>query len=168
MTPDEQDLQRIAQGGAPRQWTYTATHPVHGEITFTAGLPTALTLSRHSIEMDNLLTELSPSAEPRPATMILVAAIAGLQTLVTLPVVSESRTQDPDDPERAVLRRVYYDPVAETHEDFLVDTWLAFSGWRQAFVTQVDQLGNSSGETSGSDSSTESTSPTASPSTTLA
>lgn len=164
--PTETDLQRIASGGPPADWTYTAKHPVHGEVTFTAGLPTALTLSRHSIAMDNLLAELSPNAEPRAATMLLVAAIAGLQTLVTLPVIDEARTQDPDDPARAVLRRVYYDPVAETNENFLVDVWLAFSSWRQAFVEQVDQLGNSYGETSGSDSSTESTSPTASPSTT--
>lgn len=168
MTPDEQDLHRIANGGAPQEWRHTARHPTHGDLTFTAQLPTALTLSRQSIAMDNLLTELSPAAEPRAATMILVAAIAGLQTLVNLPVIREDPTQDPDDPARLVVRRVYYDPATETDEGFLVDVWLAFSGWRQSFIERADELGNSSGETSGSDSSTESTSPTASPSTTLA
>lgn len=158
----DKDLKEIAVGGQP-QWEETFEHRQFGKLTFKAKLPTALALARHSIEMDNLLTDLY--GEARLGTQLIVAAIAGLKTLIELPVVSETRREDEDVPERVVIEKVYYDPEAETDETFLSEVWTSFSLWRTKFIDKVDELKNSSGETSGNGSSESSTATTDSPST---
>lgn len=161
-TAHDADMRKIAQGLQP-EWEHTANHPAYGPLTFRAKLPTALQLAQQSVEMDNLLTNLDGDA--RQGTMILVAAIAGLKTLVECPVVREEREEDPESG-RTVISKVHYNPEAETSEVFLVEVWTAFSLWRASFMARSDDLGESSGETTGNGSNEPSTSPIASPSTT--
>lgn len=164
--PSDDDLRAVAAGRKPRPWRQAVSHPVHGELVFEMELPNALALSRHTIEMDNLLAGLY--GEPRGSTMMLVSAIAGLKTLVKLPVVAQHReeSEDPDDPRERVTE-VRYDPESETNEVWLVDVWSAASAWRAAFVQPgaLERLGKSSEATPGSASDTASDAPTASPST---
>lgn len=162
----EQDIKTIAHGGQP-VWEETFEHPEHGPLTFKAKLPTAIQLTRHSIEMDNLLAALY--GEPSFQTQIMVAAIAGLKTLIERPVVAEKRFED-DDTGMTKIEKLYYDPDSEVHEAFLGDVWRSYAEWRADFTNpkKVKSLGNSSGETSGSGSSESSTATTDSPSTTPA
>lgn len=167
--PSEEDLRAVASGREPRPWRQVFNHPIHGDLEFEMRLPRARDLAQLQIEMDNQLGNLN--AEPRGATMLLVAAIAGMKTLITLPVIHEEReeSEDPDDP-REKVTKVYYDPENELNEAWLVDVWTHASTWRQAFIMPgaLTRLGKSSGRTRGSDSSTRSAAPTASPSTTPA
>lgn len=158
-------LKVVAHGEQP-VWESEREHPVHGKLTFKAGLPTARQLARHSVEMDNLLADLGEAGDPRPGTMVLVAAIAGIGTLVEPPVVSEKREEDEDGNVR--VAQVRYDASEETRTDFLVDLWMEYSQWRADFLERVDELGNSSRGTNGSGSSEPSTATTASPTTTPA
>lgn len=156
------DLRKIAQGIQP-EWEHEHVHPVHGPLVFKAKLPTAIDLANQSVEMDNLLGNLE--GEPRATTMILVAAIAGLKTLVECPVLRERRVEDPEN-EHVVVRQERYSPEEETSEVFLVEVWTAFSMWRNSFMVRADDLGESSGETTGNGSNEPYTSPITSPSTT--
>jgi hypothetical protein len=159
----ERDIKTIAHGGQP-VWEETFEHPEYGPLTFKAKLPTALVLTAHSIEMDNMFGLLY--AEPSLQTQIMVAAISGVKVLMERPVVAEKRTEDPDNG-MVRVEKVFYDPDAEIHESFLGDVWRSYSEWRQDFTNpkKVAALGNSSGETNGSDSNESSTATTDSPST---
>lgn len=163
----EKQLQEIKEGRTPT-WERTFHHPIHGDLTFKADLPRAAALAQHSVVMDNHFAELV--APQRGGTTLLVAAIAGLQVLVTLPVVSEDRIEsdDPDEPDRVRIVRVYYDPEREIDEAWLCNVWMDFSRWREGFLEALGDLKNSSGETRGSGSNESSTEPTGSPSTTPA
>lgn len=158
------DLKKIANGITP-EWEQTFEHPVFGPLTFKAKLPKAKALAAHSIEMDEQLGQME--ATPRPSTMVLVAAIAGVKTLLERPVIRERREYD-ESVSREVVHQDLYDPEEEVSEEFLADVWMAFSLWRNSFLLRVGELGNSSGETTGSSSSEPSSEPTDSPSTTLA
>jgi hypothetical protein len=160
----EQDVKAVAHGGQP-VWEETFEHPEHGPLKFTAKLPTALLLTKQSIEMDNILADLT--GEPSFQTQVMAAAISGLKVLIRVPVIHETRKHD-DDTGKTTIEKVYYDPEAELHEAFLGDVWRAYSVWRSSFVNKVDELKNSSGETSGSGSNESSTATTVSPSTTPA
>ncbi len=164
ISPDpaaESDLRKIADGIQP-VWTETFDHPIYGPLTFSAKLPNALTLAQQSVEMDNLLGRLD--AEPRSGTMVLVAAIAGLKTLVDRPVIRERRVEEPEN-DHTIIEKDYYDPEEEVSEVFLVRVWTEFSMWRAAFLEEAERLGESSRETAGPGSNEPSTSPTDSPST---
>lgn len=168
-TPHNDPLRTVAHGGQP-EWEGTYEHLEHGELTFKAKLPKTKALTAHSIAMDNELAELTAPEGPRPGTMILVAALAGMKTLVELPVIDRREETDEDAPGRTKIVTVYYDPDEEVDTGFLVQVWTDFSVWRQTFLTRVGELGNSSGETSspGNDSSESSSDTTGSPSTTPA
>jgi hypothetical protein len=169
------DAQRIARGQEPAPFDRTFTHPVHGELRFRCSrLPKAAELLAHSIEMDNQLHELAPGADPRQATMILAAAIAGLKPrlgepgrgvlMEQLPVIGESRREDPESG-KTTIETHYYDAEAETDIAFLTEVWIAYSEWRMGILAEVDAVKGPSGETRGLDSSESSTAPTVSPST---
>ena len=166
----------VAQG-RPDVWEETFTHPKYGELTFRAPSPKAADQLRHSVEIDNYLADLGPTAEPRGATMVLAAAIAGLKqrdegmpgqgVLVQLPVIDENRTEDPETG-KVTVERIYYDAEDESDVSFLTNVWVAFSLWRQQLLEEVDAVKGRSGETSGDDSNGSSSVPTVSPSTTPA
>jgi hypothetical protein len=165
----------IAAGGNPK-WEQSFTHAQHGEIVFKARLPLATDSLRHSIEMDNLLQELS--GDPSWQTRVTAAAIAGMTVpdenpagkalMLELPVVS--READPDDEGRVTQH--YYDASAEVDLSFLSDVWIAYSLWRSTQLSDdtVEQVGKSSGgpSISSDESNTASAADTAPPSQTLA
>jgi hypothetical protein len=168
LMPDDADLEAIAQGREPKPWRGTFQHPVHGDLQFTMHLPRAAQLMEHSVAMDNMLEKLD--ASPREGTMRLVAALAGLQTLMELPVVDrkEEESELSDVEERVTLIR--YDPINDFNQLFPVAVWEAASVWRQALLDKdfFERLGKGSEPTPGEGSSTASDEPTASPSTTPA
>lgn len=165
--------EKVAQG-RPDIWEETFTHPRHGELTFRAPSPKAADQLRHSVEMDNYLADLGPTAEPRGSTMLLAAAIAGLKqrdegppgqgVLVQLPVIGENRSEEQGSG-KVTVERVYYDAEAEQDVSFLAMVWGGFSLWRQELLMEVDAVKGPSGETSGDDSNESSSGPTVSPST---
>lgn len=168
-----EDARRIAQGGQPKPWTYTAEHKVHGSLTFTAQLPVARTLMQHSVLLDEQLAGLDVGVA-RGGTLIFAAAIAGLTPidagapgkgcLIDLPIISE-KVQEHDG--GAKIQRRYYQASEEIDTQFLIDVWLDFSNWRQALLGEVDAVkGSSGGQTEpGSDSSELSSAPSGSLST---
>lgn len=170
------DAQRIARGQEPAPFERTFTHPIHGELTFrTTRMPKAHQLLAHSVEIDNQLHRLQVGAEPRTATMILAAGIAGLKQLDPdvpsrgvlmehLPIIDERRTEDPETG-GVTIERVYYDAEDEHDVGFLTEVWVAYSQWRNGILEGVDAVKGRSGETVGPDSSESSTAPTVSPST---
>lgn len=170
------DAERIGRGLPPKPWEQTFEHPRLGPLTFKATLPRALELAEHSVRIDNVLAGLT--SEPRVATMILAAAIAGLahedgvdaagrSCLVELPCVREDRV---DEPEKGSVRieRHFYDAAAESDIAFLIEVWNAFSIWRRDLLEEVDAVKGSSGVTDGNGSKQPSAAPTNSPSTTPA
>lgn len=173
------DAEKIARGQEPAPFEATFTHPIHGELTFRcARMPRAPELLQHSVEIDNQLHRLGAGAQPRAATMILAAAIAGLKQvdgdapsrgilMQQLPVIDEHRTEDPETG-GVRIERIYYDAEDETDVGFLTEVWVGFSNWRTGILQEVDAVKGRSGETSGPDSSESSTAPTVSPSTTPA
>lgn len=170
------DAARIARGGQPEPWAATFTHPLHGELTFTATMPTVMALMAHSVAIDNLLAELAPTSEARMRTMVLAAALAGLaQTpqhgpgkslMVELPCVGEDRVEE--DSGHVTVERRFYDAAAETSVDFLTEVWGSYAQWRAGILEELDAVKGSLGETSGHASDTPSVAPTGSPSTTPA
>lgn len=170
------DAQRIARGQEPAPFSFTATHPIHGALTFRCDrMPKAHQLLQHSVEIDNQLARLNAGAEPRAATMILAAAIAGLKPadpelpargvlMDHLPVIDEDRTEDPESG-KVRIERFYYDAEEEHDVAFLTEIWVAYSQWRSGILEGVDAVKGRSGETVGPDSSESSTAPTVSPST---
>lgn len=171
-------IEDVARGGNGR-WQFTAVHPEHGEITFTAGLPVARDLLAHSVAIDELLAELSPGVEPRRQTQILAAALAALTPadpdrpmhgrLVQLPVVGERRVAD-EERGSEVVHRVFYDAPGETDTAFLISMWVDYSLWRNALLSdeQVTDLGKDSEPTPGSGSNGDSDGPGDAPPTTRA
>lgn len=157
------DIKTIAHGEQPR-WEKTYKHPIHGELTFQAKLPTARQLTRQSVTMDNLVADLGAGVEARTGTLVLASALAGLTTIVDLPVVDEKRTHDPE-LDRETVTKVFYDPMEETDTGFVVEVWSDFWAWRQQFIDQVDRLKDFSEGTRGNASSESSTGTTGSPST---
>lgn len=151
--PSAEDLQAVARGEKPRPWRQTFSHPVHGDLEFAMELPTVADMARHSAAMDNLAVEMGLIGAARGGTILLLAAIAGLETLMKLPVVAEHREEpeDEDDP-RETVSKVYYDPRGELSEQWLAEVWTQASGWRAAFLEPkaLDRLGKSSGPTPGS------------------
>src|ERR1700733_13290153 len=114
---DRDDLKAIAEQRPPKPWTYTARHPIHGDLTFRARLPVATAILAHRVRMDTLLSALS--SEAREGTGTLAAAIAGVGTLVEAPVAVKTTKTDPLDPARTVIETVYYDAASEVDETFL-------------------------------------------------
>jgi hypothetical protein len=82
------DLKTIAAGGQP-EWSGTYQHPQHGELVFRAKLPRARDLMRHTVEMDNQTEALDGISSN--GTAVFAASIAGLKTLIRLPVLREDR-----------------------------------------------------------------------------
>ena len=168
LLPDDADIQAIAEGREPKPFRGTFEHAVHGPLQFTMKMPRAAELIEHSVEMDNTLARLN--AQPREGTMMLVAALAGLKTLVQLPVIDRKveEVEDSDVEERVTL--TYYDPDAEFNQLYVVEVWNAASKWRRALLDPefMEALGKDSEPTPGSGSSTPSDELKASPSTTPA
>lgn len=169
-------LKTIAAGGNP-VWEQTYKHPVHGDLTFRGALPTADKLTEQSIMADYLADQAAERLSAATGTSIsvenlsgdsalLVAAIAGVATLLELPVLREDRIEDPDRPEHVRIDRVRYNPREEQFEAFLVRVWVDYATWRVGMIERVDELGKSSGVTTGQDSNGESSEPTESPITT--
>lgn len=156
-SPLAADAARVARGSQPAPFEHTASHPVHGDLTFRCErMPTVMQLADHAVAMDNLLADLV--GEARVTTMVTTAAIAGLAQLpdqpgrsvfMALPVVREDRVDD-DTSGSVKIERVFYDVVDETDLTFLVDVWTAFSAWRSRLLSPegVDAVKGSSGETS--------------------
>jgi hypothetical protein len=165
VSPPEPNIKVVADGGND-EFDQTFSHPVHGELTFKAKLPTSVQLLAHRVAMDNYLAGLV--GEPSRATFMLAASIAGLQTIMELPVVKEGREVLDEESGHEQVTKIRYDPAAEVDDNFPVMVWGAFSEWRVGFLDQLGDLKNSSGETRGLDSSESSTAPTGSPSTTPA
>lgn len=174
MTPPSARAQRIARGLPVEPWEHTATHPVHGALTFRAQVPLATAIAEHYVAIDNRLGNLNGT--PRGGTMLLVAALAGMAPpdpvdapgkglLMDLPVIAEERTEGEHSD---TVVKVFYDPDLEVDVDFLTDVWLEFSQWRNGLLEEVDAVKGSSGETDGSGSSDESSVPSVSPGTTPA
>lgn len=165
MVPDDDDLKAVAEGREPKPWRGTFEHPVHGELQFTMKLPRTAQLMAHSIEMDSILHELDAPA--REGTLRLAASLAGLKTLVQVPVVDRKveESESSDVEERVTL--IYYDPMGDFNQLFPVAVWEAASVWRQALLDPdfFERLGKSSEPTPGEGSSSPSDEPTASPST---
>lgn len=168
----------IAAGGTPSK-KHTATHPVHGELVFTFRLPLAVDSLRHSVEVDNLLQDLSPGTPPSYQTTIFASAIAGLTVpdgnpsgkglMIDLPVVDETR-EETEAGSKVTL--VYYDVHGEADINWLTQLWLTFSAWRGELLSDatVRAVGESSGgpSTSSGASSTPSAAATEPPSQTPA
>src|SRR3954469_12450228 len=151
------DAQRIARGQEPAPFDQTFPHPLYGDLRFRCTrMPKAPELLLHSVEMDNQLAELAPGAEPRMATYILAAAIAGLKQadpsvpsrgilMQELPVIAEHRTES-EHSGSGTIERVSYDAESEHDVAFLTEVWVAFSNWRTGVLEGVDAVKGPSGE----------------------
>lgn len=146
------EARKIAHGGNPT-WSYTAKHPAHGDLTFTAKLPLASQTLEHQLAVDERLASLSDPSLARTQTLILAAALAGMSDgpgqLIDLPETGRSERHD-DESGRTLVDIRYYDPEAETDAAFLIYVWLEYSQWRgqRASAEEVDAVKGSSGETS--------------------
>lgn len=137
------DATLIAKGGQP-QWTGTFEHPVHGELVFTARMPTGSDWCAQSVMQE----ELAPGGLSG-ASALLPASIAGLLTILKLPVLSERREEDPDVPGHVKIVQTFYDPREDPYIEFVTRVWLDFYRWRLEILSLGDKVKNSSGATSG-------------------
>lgn len=150
------DAEKVAHGGQP-QWEHTARHRLYGELTFTGRMPDATGLTAQSLRVDELLNELPADVTPRTATMVLVAARAGLPTLIDLPVIREENLVDDPETGHTKVKQHFYNPDTEIDERFLANVWLDYSQWRDGILQALDSVKSSSGGTSGSESAGSST-----------
>lgn len=170
--PPSMAAQTIARGGNV-PWEQTFPHPQHGELTFRATLPKTRQTLRHQLALDEQIAELGDPATAGRMSMILAAALAGMQLvdaltgeaiLITLPKIAEKR--EPNDAGGEKVTPIFYDAGEDLDANFPIDVWLAYSAWRKSVLEEVDAVKGFSGETSGGASDTPSIAPMVSPSTT--
>lgn len=146
-------------------------HPLYGKLAFTGSLPTEPQFTAQTVEMDNLLASLADGATPRVTTIAWVTAVAGVRTMLTLPMVDQEVIDDPEsEGVEKKVRTVYYEPGEDPFPNFVSEVWQAFSKWRDESLSSenIEALKNTSGETPGSDSDASSSARGGSPSTTRA
>lgn len=136
-------VREIAAGGEPA-WRQTFTHPEHGELEFVVReMPKTRDWLAHAVAQEALGPGLGGSVNAA-----LAAAVAGMQTFVEVPVLSEEREEDPDNPDHIRIRQVRYDPLDDENFDFPILVWATFMNWRGDLFSRREDLKNSSGVTS--------------------